>query len=91
LKQDWIGAKKTRFPQYRDPRYLPSPKAGVQCKCPKCGQVHETLLHWAGRGMPRIYCGICRPQVASLCDTSAECGGACFARSARKSGSALSE
>ena len=28
--------------------------------CPKCRQEHEILIHWIGRGVPKIYCPDCK-------------------------------
>ena len=30
------------------------------CKCPKCGNMHETKIPWVGNGIPRKYCVICK-------------------------------
>ena len=66
--------------------YLDSGKTNVRCKCPKCGEVHATFMHWAGRGVPRIYCRNCRPMVSSLCDAGYNGSTWSAARSNRKSG-----
>jgi hypothetical protein len=40
-------------------------------------------MHWSGRGTPRIYCPICRPVVATVCEWGFECSGS-MAKGARK-------
>lgn len=32
----------------------------IDCKCPKCGIVHQKRMTWTGRGMPRKYCNKCK-------------------------------
>lgn len=31
----------------------------ILCKCPMCWKLHNKVLNWIGRGMPRIYCTDC--------------------------------
>ena len=30
------------------------------CKCPKCDGLHYVYMNWTGRGMPRVYCTVCK-------------------------------
>lgn len=53
----------------RSAEYASDNKLQVLCKCPRCEKEHEKLMQWTGRGMPRVYCQVCRPLVASVCDT----------------------
>ena len=39
----------------------------IECKCPRCGRVHNRTawwFWWNGRGMPRVYCSACKAYLA---------------------------
>jgi hypothetical protein len=39
-------------------------KRFVHCICPKCAEHHNVYMLWTGRGVPRKYCGNCKPLIA---------------------------
>lgn len=39
-------------------------KCYVCCICPKCDERHNVYMLWTGRGVPRKYCGGCKPLVS---------------------------
>jgi len=43
-------------------------KRFVGCICPKCAIVHQVYMLWTGRGVPRKYCGNCKPLVSGYGD-----------------------
>jgi hypothetical protein len=45
-------------------RIFKTGKKFVRCKCPKCGIHHHVYMLWTGRGVPRKYCGNCKPLVS---------------------------
>ena len=57
---------------YRDDDDQPpsSRKRFIDCICPKCTMVHQIYMLWTGRGVPRKYCGSCKPLVSGY-DSSA--------------------
>ena len=38
-------------------------KRPTECICPACGETHEEIIAWEGRGIPRVYCTGCRKLV----------------------------
>jgi len=40
----------------------------TECKCPLCEVKHPVLMHWVGRGVPRVYCEPCKKQMANQID-----------------------
>ncbi len=81
-KEKWANRRLKRK-NHKD--YLECGKASTTCKCPKCGIEHETYIQWTGRGVPRIFCGNCKPLVACINDLAGHCGIAAMGKSARKS------
>jgi hypothetical protein len=45
-------------------------KCFIQCICPKCAARHKVYMLWTGRGIPRKYCGNCKPMVAGYDDAA---------------------
>ena len=43
----------------------PEPKRMV-CICPYCGEWHEKVMSWIGRGTPHVYCGACKSKVGRI-------------------------
>ncbi len=41
----------------------------TECLCPKCGTHHRVKLLWAGRGMPRKFCPVCKHYSMAISDT----------------------
>jgi hypothetical protein len=81
IKEKWFNRLGQ---QNENPRYVECGKTSITCKCPKCGQHHKTFMNWSGRGIPRIYCSLCRPVVATICELGVECTGASITKGARK-------
>jgi uncharacterized protein len=44
-------------PSWREKRF-------INCICPKCNASHPIYMMWTGRGVPRKYCGNCKPLVS---------------------------
>ena len=45
---------------------FPSDAKSIRCKCPRCGNYHDRLLFWTGRGVPRYFCDDCNMQTDRL-------------------------
>ena len=45
-------------------------KQFVRCICPKCDSHHNVYMMWTGRGIPRKYCGNCKPLVSGYDDAA---------------------
>ncbi|BBO68378.1 hypothetical protein DSCA_23080 [Desulfosarcina alkanivorans] len=45
-------------------------KCFVCCICPKCGDRHNVYMLWTGRGVPRKYCGNCKPMISGYDDAA---------------------
>lgn len=41
---------------------MPDGEKMTKCLCPKCGKHHRMWLLWIGKGVPRIYCHVCKHQ-----------------------------
>jgi Zn ribbon nucleic-acid-binding protein len=39
-------------------------KRFINCICPKCTASHYVYMLWTGRGVPRKYCGNCKPLIS---------------------------
>jgi hypothetical protein len=48
----------------KDDRAFRNGKRFVRCICPKCTADHNVYMLWTGRGVPRKYCGNCKPLVS---------------------------
>ena len=47
-----------------DHRNFRNGKRFFRCVCPKCAEAHNIYMLWSGRGIPRKYCGNCKPLVS---------------------------
>lgn len=45
-------------------------KRFVRCICPKCAGDHNIYMLWTGRGVPRKYCGNCKPLISGYDDAA---------------------
>ena len=39
---------------------LRSHRRYIVCICPKCNKKHKHHIFWTGKGVPRIFCSICK-------------------------------
>ena len=53
-----------------DNRSFRNGKGFVQCICPKCTDAHNVYMLWTGRGVPRKYCGNCKPLISGYDDAA---------------------
>jgi len=65
---NWKG-KRWRTKQDED-RNFKIGKHFVRCICPKCATNHNVYMLWTGRGVPRKYCGNCRPLISGYDDVA---------------------
>ena len=80
-KEKWIARLLAR---QTTKEYLDCGKVPTTAKCPKCDALHEVYIQWTGRGMPRIFCGNCRPVVAAFCEINGTGSAPEYAKSSRK-------
>jgi hypothetical protein len=59
----WIRQFKDQCSQVRE---LDHRKLFFDSVCPRCGKQHQVYMNWTGRGIPRIYCELCRPAVGGI-------------------------
>lgn len=64
--------------------FIPNHRLSFVCKCPRCEKVHEAMIQWSGRGMPRVYCATCRTIIAAICDSAQATMGNGRLKNARK-------
>jgi hypothetical protein len=43
--------------------YATSANKLIKCLCPLCNKIHKLMIHWTGRGIPRIYCDTCKKKL----------------------------
>jgi len=55
---------KSRRRQSDETQAFRTGKRFVTCICPKCAIHHNVYMLWTGRGVPRKYCGNCKPLVS---------------------------
>lgn len=55
--------------QNDEARTFQNGKRFVRCICPKCSIQHNVYMLWTGRGVPRKYCGNCKPLVSGFDNT----------------------
>ena len=51
-------------------RMFRTDKRFVRCKCPRCAIDHTVYMLWTGRGVPRKYCGNCKPLISGYDDAA---------------------
>ena len=56
--------------QENQKKFTDKGKYFVECICPKCSVRHQYYMMWTGRGVPRKYCGNCKPIVSGLDETA---------------------
>jgi hypothetical protein len=57
-RKSWRGGENDPENRYRHG------KSFVNCICPKCTASHYVYMLWTGRGVPRKYCGNCKPLIS---------------------------
>ncbi len=76
----------TWHPGKRQQQRVSNEKSFFRCICPKCHKPHEVYMLWAGRGIPRKFCGHCKSLVAGYDDMILDQPSAFTAGQSRKKG-----
>jgi hypothetical protein len=83
LKQRWADRREQPEKEQAG-KYISSGRMSVVCKCPKCEIEHRSLIRWAGRGTPRVFCSTCRAMIVGMDDSTIDLVAGYAVKSARK-------
>ena len=54
--------------KYKPPRYNEIHGVSTICKGPLCEKKHKVRMNWIGRGVPKMFCPVCKGQQETYYD-----------------------